>query len=267
MTDSFTHHSQWPHALPQEVAVAIEVNGVSYAVMMASPFDLDDFAIGFLFTERVIKSLIDVHDIELVCVDKGILVQVEVANRCALSLKQKRRFLKGTSGCGLCGVVALEHAFEQLPRIVTSSRVFENGLPMDLKKRCSRQQLQRKVKTGQDSEALHAAFWLNATGEISVCREDIGRHNAVDKLIGSLIKQAGNVNFAQGALVVTSRCSVELVHKAIVTQIGTLISFASPSTLAVALARTHNVQLIHVPKSDKPVLYASTHCVASEVSL
>lgn len=257
MTSTYQHYLKWPHALPQEVAVAIEINGLSYAVMMASPVDLDDFVLGFLFTERVIDALIDVHDIEVVSSEKGYTMQVTLANRCMSRLQDKRRYLRGNSGCGICGVVALEQVFGELP-ILPQQDTFPYALPTNLKQQCCALQQQRKTETKQDSEAVHAAFWLEANSSIRLCREDIGRHNAVDKLIGALLKKQRNnaSSINKGALIVTSRCSVELVQKAIVAQIATLISFASPSSLAVELAFAHNLQLIHIPKNDTPILYS-----------
>lgn len=258
MKSVYKHYSQWPHALPQEVAIAVEVNGINYAVMMASPFDLEDFALGFLYTEQVIKAPHDLHNIELITTEQGISLQVQIANRRVPQLQTKLRHVRGTSGCGICGVAALEHVFGDLKKL-PSNESFTDGLPNNLKQRCFDFQQQTKAKTTQASEAVHAAFWLTASNEIELCREDIGRHNAVDKLIGALLKNKTNLQI--GALVVTSRCSVELVQKAIIAKIATLISFASPSTLAVKMALAHNLQLIHIPKTDIPILY--THKLLS----
>lgn len=262
MKSKYKHYSQWPYALPQEIPIALEVNGISYAVMMASPFNLDDFAMGFLFTEQVIGGVIDVHDIERVTSENGLTLQITIANRCISNLRKKLRYVRGTSGCGICGVAALEHVWGTLPKLHNKA-YFQQGIPQDLKQQCFELQQQTKKDTQQASEAVHAAFWLQEDTKILLCREDIGRHNAVDKLIGALLK--GKVNLQNGALVVTSRCSVELVQKVLVAKIGTLISFASPSTLAVKTALEHNLQLIHIPKTDIPILYSRTlHSPLSE---
>ncbi len=261
MTSVYKHYSHWPHALPQEVAIAIEVNGINYAVMMASPFDLEDFALGFLYTEQVIKAPHDLHDLELVTTEQGLSLQVIIANRRVSYLQTKLRHARGSSGCGICGVAALEHAFGELPKLPYKER-FQQGLPKNLKQRSFDFQQQTKANTRQASEAVHAAFWLSETAEIKLCREDIGRHNAVDKVIGALLTD--KINLQEGALVVTSRCSVELAQKAIIAGIGTLISFASPSTLAVTVALAHNLQLIHIPKTDMPILYS--HKLESSLS-
>lgn len=254
MNSIYKHYSQWPHTLPQEVAVAIEVNGINYAVMMASPYDLQDFVTGFLYTEQVIAEQYDIHDIDLQTVEQGINVQVQIANRRVPFLQNKIRNVNGTSGCGICGVVALKHVFSELPKLPLKQG-FEQGLPTDLKQQCFEYQQKTKALTKNASEAVHAAFWLTKASKIELCKEDIGRHNAVDKLIGALLTKRVGVEY--GALIVTSRCSVELVQKAIIAGIGTLISFASPSTLAVKLAIAHNLQLIHLPKTDVPYIYAS----------
>ena len=255
MNAVYRHHSQWPHALPEEVAVALEVNGINYAVMMASPYDLEDFALGFLFTEQVIKAPHDLHEIEQVNTQQGVSLQIKIANRRVPQLRTKLRHIRGNSGCGICGIAALEHVFDKLPKI-NNRACFQNGLPKDLKARSFDFQQQTKANTHRANEAVHAAFWLSENSEITLCREDIGRHNAVDKLIGALLKD--KTNLSQGGLVVTSRCSVELAQKAIAAGIGTLICFASPSTLAITIALEHNLQIIHIPKIDLPILYSNS---------
>lgn len=236
--------------LVEEQAVAIEINGVSYAVMLCSPYQLEEFVIGFLYSEKVIQHNRDIHDIELIEHDESCLVSVKIANRCAANLAAKQRQLAGTTGCGLCGTKSLAHAFPSIPPLTNRTEINQD-LHLAL---CDiRQQLPKWQKIAEHSGALHAAFWLSEHGEIITCREDIGRHNALDKTIGYLIKH--NIDKTSGALLVTSRCSVELVQKTITAGVSILVSLASPSQLAVTTASQHNLQLVHLPKHDDPVYF------------
>jgi len=230
--------------LVEEVPLAISINGINFAVMLASPFDIEDFVVGYLHSESVIKHNRDIHDINITAYQDALIVDVVIANRCLKQLKARQRQLKGTSGCGLCGSQSLELAFPELV-LLPRSKIFDLSLAATLKP-----QLRQWQTHGANSGALHAAFWLNEKGNIQVCREDIGRHNALDKIIGHVKRR--QINTANGAALVTSRCSVELVQKAILAQIPNLLSLASPSTLAVKLARQSNLNLIHIPRHDKP---------------
>ena len=231
-------------SLVEEVPLAININDINFAVMLASPFDIEDFVVGYLHSESVIQFNHDVHDIDIHRQDDALLVNVTIANRCLHSFNQRQRRLKGTSGCGLCGTESLEMAFPELPKLPASSP-FPIEVAATLKP-----QLREFQTQGAHSGALHAAFWLNHNGEIMACREDIGRHNALDKLIGHLLRQ--QISLSLGAILVTSRCGVELVQKAILIGVPTLLSLASPSQLAVKMAQQSNLQLIHIPKQDAP---------------
>ncbi|MDO6719385.1 formate dehydrogenase accessory sulfurtransferase FdhD [Psychrosphaera sp. 1_MG-2023] len=236
--------------LVEEHPVAIEINQVSYAVMLASPHDLEEFVIGFLLSNLVISHNRDIHDINISQQDNAYIVNVIIANRCLVNLQQRQRQLKGTTGCGLCGTETLTQAFPTLPTLPAMSAISPN-----LKTTLS--VIRRKLSTWQtlakNSGALHAAFWLNTDGQIVACREDIGRHNALDKLIGYLLKNG--IDRRQGAILMTSRCSVELVQKSILAGVPTLISLASPSQFAVNLAAEHNLLLVQIPKKDQPIYY------------
>lgn len=231
--------------LVEEVAVSININGINHAVMMATPDDLDDFAIGFLHGEGIIHGNHDVHDIQALCSEQGVVLDVTVANRCLAELGQRKRRLAGASGCGICGVEAIEHALPALTPVSPKAPP-EAGLLLNLRERIA--PWQRK---GRLSGALHAALALDEGGEILACREDIGRHNALDKLIGMQLRQGRRCP----TLVITSRCGSELIHKAVQFGAAHLISLASPSQLAVRLALKYHLNLIHVPRFDAPVYY------------
>ncbi|CAJ1823502.1 formate dehydrogenase accessory sulfurtransferase FdhD [Aeromonas veronii] len=233
--------------LVEEVAVSININGINHAVMMATPDDLDDFAVGFLFCESIIRHNHDVHDIRVYPAEHGFVLNVTIANRCLAQLQLRRRSLTGATGCGICGVEAVEQAFPPLPALPPTPPL-DGALLAGLRAQIARWQLK-----GQHSGALHAALALDEQGQILHCREDIGRHNALDKLIGLLLRQQS----ACDTLVVTSRCGSELVQKAAHFGARHLICLASPSQLAVRLALKYNLNVVHIPKFDAPVSYSS----------
>lgn len=234
--------------LADEAALAIAYNGLSQAVMMVSPADLEDFVHGFSLSGGLVDSIDDIYDVRLNRLGDAISAEVQIANRAFWALKRQRRQLAGSSGCGLCGVEALEQA---LPKL----RVLE---PAALPPAAHLQNLRQRIDQAQDlarrSGALHAALYVDSCGEIRLCREDIGRHNALDKLIGALKRQSFDCR--DGFVVVTSRCSLELIHKAVRAGIATLVSLSAPSALTVNWARQHNLNLIHLPHHSAPRVYS-----------
>ncbi|SUD42076.1 formate dehydrogenase family accessory protein FdhD [Ectopseudomonas mendocina] len=234
--------------LAEECALAIAYNGISHAVMMVSPSALEDFVVGFSLTSAVVGAAEDIYDIQLKRAGEAFSADVEIASRAFWALKQQRRTLAGTSGCGLCGVEALEQA---LPQLDTLSA---NPLPpaahlVDLRTRIGEVQ-----KLARQSGALHAALFVDACGEIVLCREDIGRHNALDKLIGALSREKRDAR--RGFAVVTSRCSLELIHKAVRAGFASLVSLSAPTDLCVRWARRHRLNLIHLPHHSAPRVYS-----------
>ncbi|MGL6473895.1 formate dehydrogenase accessory sulfurtransferase FdhD [Aeromonas hydrophila] len=233
--------------LVEEVAVAININGINHAVMMATPDDLDDFAVGFLFGEGIIRHNHEVHDIQIAPAEQGMVLDITIANRSLAALARHKRRLTGATGCGICGVAAVEQALPALP-VLPLTPPPDGVLLAGLRPQIAQWQLK-----GQQHGALHAALALDAEGRILHCREDIGRHNALDKLIGLLLRQQS----ACDTLVVTSRCGSELVQKAARFGARHLICLASPSQLAVRLAFKYNLNVVHIPKFDAPVSYSS----------
>lgn len=235
-------------ALASETALAISYNGISHSVMMVSPSDLEDFIYGFSLSAGLIDSLDDIYDISLQQHDSAISADVQVSNRAFWVLKQQRRTLAGNSGCGLCGVEALEQALPQLQNLPSSP------LPAPANLQGLRQRIQTAQTMARHSGAVHAALFVDAQGQIRLCREDIGRHNALDKLLGALHRDGEDLR--QGFAVVTSRCSLELIHKALRAGIGTLVSLSAPTSLSVQWARQHNLNLIHIPQQSAPRVYS-----------
>lgn len=235
-------------ALARETALAISYNGISQAVMMVSPGNFEDFIRGFSITSDVVHSLDEIYDIQVTEAGDSHHAEVAISSRAFWALKRSRRQLAGTSGCGICGMEAVDQALPQLTGL-TPTPIPNADLFGDLRNRISvAQQLARC------SGALHAALYIDMEGHVRLCREDIGRHNALDKLIGAMI-QAGQ-NPRDGFVVVTSRCSLELIHKAVRAHIGTLVSLSAPTALTVQWARRYGLNLIHVPHRNAPRVYS-----------
>jgi FdhD protein len=237
-------------ALAEEVALAIAYNGISQAVMLVTPTDLEDFIVGFSLGSGLIEDVSEIYDLQLSGSGSGSAqyAQVTIANRAFWNLKQQRRQLAGTSGCGLCGVEALEQALPDLnilPGAPLPPAAWLDGL---------RQRIGAFQPLGQHCGAVHAAVFMNAQGELLLGREDIGRHNALDKLIGGLIRQ--KIPTSGGLAIVTSRCSLELIQKVLRAGIQTLVSLSAPTGLAVQWARRHNLNLIHLPQKNAPRVYS-----------
>ncbi|WP_339463964.1 MULTISPECIES: formate dehydrogenase accessory sulfurtransferase FdhD [unclassified Pseudomonas] len=235
-------------ALAEEVALAIAYNGISQAVMLVTPTDLEDFIVGFSLGSGIIEDANDIYDLQLTGAGSAQYAQVTIANRAFWNLKQQRRQLAGTSGCGLCGVEAVEQALPDLkvlPGAPLPPSAWLDGL---------RLRIGAFQPLGQHCGAVHAAVFMNASGELLLGREDIGRHNALDKLIGGLIRQ--QISTEGGLAIVTSRCSLELIQKVLRAGIQTLVSLSAPTGLAVQWARRHNLNLIHLPHKSAPRVYS-----------
>lgn len=228
--------------LCEETAVAIEINGISYAVMMTSPHELEDFATGFLFAEQLIDSIRDLHDLEIEQEGDFASLKITLNNRCFNRFKLTQRALKGTSGCGLCGKQSLTYAFPKQAK-VTSAPMPDEHILQNLREAFATLQQHNRW-----SNALHAACLVKDSGELAFLRQDIGRHNALDKLVGALLNSSTQ---RQGAsVIISSRCGTELVQKAIQAGFANLISLASPSQMAVKLAAQHRLNLIHIGRQN-----------------
>ena len=234
--------------LAEECALAIAYNGISYAVMMVSPSAIEDFVVAFSLSSAVVDSVEDIYDIRVTRRGDALNAEVQISNRAFWALKQQRRQLAGTSGCGLCGVAALEQALPQLTALSASP------LPPAAHLRELRARIASVQSLARHSGALHAALYVDPLGEIGLCREDIGRHNALDKLIGALHQQG--LSARQGFVVITSRCSLELIDKAVRGEFATLVSLSAPTNLSVRWAREHRLNLIHLPHHSAPRVYS-----------
>ncbi|VCU71834.1 formate dehydrogenase accessory protein [Pigmentiphaga humi] len=231
----------------EEVPVALEYNGISHAVMLASPCDLEDFALGFSLSEGILSRPGELYDCEIVQADEGIRVQLEIASERFVRLKDRRRNLTGRTGCGLCGTESLQQAVRHPPP-VRGHAVFDAAtLHRGLHAMQDLQQLQQRCG------ATHAAAWMQADGSVDLVREDVGRHNALDKLLGALA--SAGADFAGGAVLVTSRASYEMVQKTATLGIGMLAAVSAPTALAIRLAEETGVTLAGFVRPHSHVVY------------
>ena len=234
--------------LAEELPVALEFNGVSHAVMLATPLDLEDFALGFALSEGIVDSVQEVFDIQQESGCDGITVKLEIASARFARLKEMRRNLTGRTGCGLCGTESLAHAVRPLTPLPHPGVVHEAAIRRALTELRQHQTLQ------QLTGATHAAAWCGDDGSIRVVREDVGRHNALDKLIGAVLKSRPAT--LDGFVVVTSRASMEMVQKTVTAGFGCLVAISAPTRLATELAQAAGLCLIGFARPERWVAYS-----------
>ena len=233
--------------LAVEVPVALEYNGISHVVMLASPNDLEDFALGFSLTEGIIAQPLELYDVEVERRDDGLLVHLQIASERFVALKARRRNMTGRTGCGLCGTEALDQVRRVVEPVTHRQHFADHQLMAGMRAMQALQPLQ------QQSGATHAAAWMDAQGQVTLVREDVGRHNALDKLIGALV--TGQTDLSTGALLITSRASYEMVQKAAIMNIGLIAAISAPTSFAVNLAESSGVTLIGFMRDHSYVIY------------
>ena len=241
-------------ALAEEVPVALVFNGITHAVMMASPTDLEDFALGFALTEGLLQTPSQLFGVDTEVLAQGIEVRLEVAAQAEQALKERRRSMAGRTGCGLCGADSLGQvrlALPQAPDVVLNTQAMFKAHAM------LRSKQPEKLRTG----ATHAAAWANLQGDIVLVREDVGRHNALDKLIGALLKAKHDM--ASGFICITSRASFEMVQKTVKAGAGVLTAVSAPTSLAVELAQDHNLVLAAMVRGEQFTAYSHGHRLLS----
>lgn len=240
--------SQADDELAEEVPVALEYNGVSYAVMMATPCDLEEFALGFSISEGIIGSAREFYGVEVEQGVAGITAHIDVASAAFAGLKERRRSMAGRTGCGLCGVDSLSQVLRPLPWLAPSRALSVRAIRQALAGVKALQPLNRI--TG----ATHAALWCGRDGVAQVGFEDVGRHNALDKLIGSLAR--ADEDLADGFALITSRASVEMVQKAATAGISALVAISAPTALAARTAQACGMTLVAFARGEDFVAYA-----------
>jgi FdhD protein len=238
-------------AIAVETPVAISLLGIGYAVMMATPVDLEDFAHGFALSERLIDRAGDVVAVDVRASESGILLDIELVPERRDQVFERVRHRVSDSSCGLCGIENLEQALRPLPQVTTPPQVAPSALFAALAALRACQPL--NAETG----AVHGAGFCDPDGTIRAVREDVGRHNAFDKLIGHGLRSG--LDLASGFALLTSRCSYELVEKAALAGIGLLVTVSAPTSLAVERAREAGLTLIALARADSMLVMSDPH--------
>ncbi len=237
----------------EEVAVALVYNGISHAVMMATPCDLEDFARGFSLTERIVEKPSEIYDIEVEPVESGIEVRLDIAAQRMVRLQERRRSLSGRTGCGLCGVDSIEAAMRPVTVVGANPPVARGAIERAMAALPLEQRINRV------NGATHAAGWARPDGTLIAVREDVGRHNALDKLGGALAKSGAP---HPGFVVVTSRCSYEMVHKAAALGAAAIAAVSAPTSLAIETAEQAGIALAAFVREGRLTVYANPERVA-----
>jgi FdhD protein len=245
-------------AVPEETAVAFTYDGGSYAVMMASPGDLEDFALGFSLTEGIVESPGEIERLDVVEEELGIELRMWLAAPKGKRLGERRRRLAGPTGCGLCGAESLADVFRPLPHLA-DGRVFTPGEIM----RAVESVAPAQVVNRQTRTVHAAAFWEPERGLVAL-REDVGRHNALDKLAGALARAGTRAD--RGMIVLTSRVSIEMVNKAAMIGASLVAAVSAPTALAVRTAEKAGLTLVAVARDDGFEVFAHPYRVALEAA-
>lgn len=265
-----------PDALVEEVPVALEFNGISHATMLATPTDLEDFARGFALTEGIVGRVADIRGIDIEPEEAGIVIRLEIATACEMRLRERRRIMAGRTGCGLCGVETLAQVRLDMPSLPQTYT-----LSLAAVRRAQREM--RAAQVLHDATgASHAAAYATEEGAVACVREDVGRHNALDKLVGAIhgprrphlardmprapgasvqagFPEAGLPDASlpmRGFALVSSRASFEMVQKAVVAGFGALVAVSAPTAMAVRQARAAGLILLGFQRGDSATVYA-----------
>ncbi|WP_299808517.1 formate dehydrogenase accessory sulfurtransferase FdhD [uncultured Roseibium sp.] len=237
--------------LADEVPVAISYNGSTHAVLMATPSDLEDLSAGFSLSENIVASPEEIEDIAVVEVDKGIDVQIRLATDATERLRQRRRSIAGPVGCGLCGIESLEEAMREIRPVMAETRLKAENVGDAVRAMGKAQALNLQTRS------VHAAGWYHPEKGLTTIREDVGRHNALDKLIGSM--SLSGTPASGGAFVMSSRLSIELIQKTAAAGCGIIIAVSAPTALAVSEADGANITLVACARGDSFELFTHPH--------
>jgi FdhD protein len=255
--------SQWQNGeivktqdcLAEETPVALIYNGVSHAVMLATAQDLEDFSLGFSLSEGIVQSASEFYSIEVQVQDNGIELHCEIASERFMQLKERRRTLAGKTGCGLCGAENLVQAM-RYPALLKTPRTFNAKAIVT-----ALQAIHAQQKIQQRTGATHASAYVQSDGMVSLVREDVGRHNALDKLVGALAKQELN---RTGFIITTSRASFEMVQKTASAGVAMLVAVSAPTGLAVRVAEQCGLTLVGFARESRYVIYSHADNIINE---
>ena len=239
----------------EEVPVQISYQGIPHVVMLATPADLEDLGVGFTMTEAIVAHPDEIRSVELQRPDDALEVRIDIANDRFSAVLKRQRNLTGRTGCGVCGAETIEQAIRRPPPVGAGPVVSIAELHRAL------EELQTKQPVNRLTGSVHAAAWVEPGAGIRLAREDVGRHNALDKVIGALVR--AQANMSAGYLVVTSRASYEMVQKAATAGVGLLAAVSAPTALAIRLAEDSGVTLVGFARAHQHVVYAHGHRLVS----
>ena len=237
--------------IAEETPIAMVFNGISHVVMMATPDNLEDFAKGFSISENIVSDVEEIYSIEVNRTDVGIEIDINISNEAFNKLKDKRRNLIGRTGCGLCGAESLNQVFNHHNSIqaITQQSVFSaKNISLALDHLSKHQIIQ------QQTGATHAAAFCNQDGKILFAREDVGRHNALDKLIGAFYND-DTLNIKNPFIIISSRASYEMIQKAATLKVALVVAISAPTALAVRLANKLGITLLGFARGKNYNIY------------
>jgi formate dehydrogenase accessory protein FdhD len=239
--------SERVETIAEETPVALVYNGITHAVMMATPQDLEDFALGFSLTEELIASPAELERVELVRYSQGIEIQAQVTTDRAAAIAERTRRLTGRTGCGICGADSVASVLKTLHPVVSSSTIRASAVRSAMEGLVAHQTLNAAAG------AVHAAGWASVDGSVELVREDVGRHNALDKLIGALLRRGTDP--AAGFVLVTSRASFEMVQKTTRFGAALMVAVSGPTGLAVRIAQQAGLTLVGFARGSRHTVY------------
>lgn len=240
-------HLEIQHNIATEVPVSLVYNGISYVVMMATPADLDDFGLGFSLSEGIIGSPAEMEGLNIMKMPKGLMIAMDIPAERYAKIAVRRRHLAGRTGCGLCGIESIEEAIPDLAPLSVTASVSHAAIYKAF------DDLYKLQPEKQATGAVHCAAFADFSGNIKLVREDVGRHNALDKLIGAAAKE--KVDPASGFVFITSRCSYEMVQKTVAFGCPVLAAISAPTTLAVQMAKDANLALIALAREKNFIAF------------
>jgi len=235
----------------EEAPVALTYHGVPHVVMLATPADLEDLAVGFTLSEAIVEKPEEIRSVEVLTQDAALEVRVGITGERFSAVLQRQRNLTGRTGCGVCGAETVDQAIRHPAPVKSRIHVSITELHEALADLRARQPL--NLLTG----SVHAAAWVKPGAGIQIVREDVGRHNALDKVIGALVR--ANMDIGAGYMVVTSRASYEMVQKAATVGVGLIAAVSAPTALAIRLAQESGVTLVGFAREHQHVVYANEH--------
>jgi FdhD protein len=238
----------------EEVPVALVYNGRPYVVVMGTPADLEDLAVGFSVTEGIVAGASDLRGVEVVRASHGIEVQMEVSTIDAERLADRARGLVSRTGCGLCGVETIGDAL-RVPAVVASTLTVAPGAVWK-----AASELSRRQTINNETSTVHGAGWATPDGDLHLVREDVGRHNALDKVLGALARAGRRAG--EGFVIVTSRASYEMVQKAAMCGVELLAAISRPTGLAIRFADAANITLAALVRGESGNVYCHSHRIS-----